>query len=429
MKHLIKKLLIKYKNNDLFKQAITLYSVNVLGIPLSIVSSVIITRFLGPSSYGDFKFLFNIFNLAVVVFSFGFFQAANRALVLNKSPQKAREYYGAELIIVAMLFFVMAVSLLIYSYFDKNINEKGLFTLFNYLLPFTWIFLLVHFFEVLFQADNKIKLLAKSRLYPQLAFFLSILIIYLVFLSYKGNKLILVWFFFITTQILVFLYIIFKIKPSLKNLKIRIKEIFFYNKTYGFNVYLGSICAVGFSQLTGILISYFSNNNSGVGYFSLAMTVAAPLSFIPNVIATTHYKDFSTRTKIPAKIQWVTFLVSFSALFLILILVAPFINILYGNKFKPVISLTYVVSFGVILNGLADFLNRFLGSHGKGKELRNSSIIVGFSLLILNLIFIPNFGETGAAYTLLISGLIYFLCMLWFYKRLVYQLNKNGLSK
>ncbi len=98
-KNIFKQLLFQYRNNQLFKQALGLYTVNIIGIPLSIISSVIITRFLGPSSYGDFKFLFNVFNLAIVIFSFGFFQAGNRALVLNTDQKKAREYYGAEIAI------------------------------------------------------------------------------------------------------------------------------------------------------------------------------------------------------------------------------------------------------------------------------------------------------------------------------------------
>ena len=421
---MIKKLLIQYRNNQLFKQSVALYTVNVIGIPLSIVNSVIITRFLGPSSYGDFKFLFNIFNLSIVIFSFGFLQAGNRALVLNKDNQKAKEFYAAELIIVLALFIIMAIFLLCFAFFDENINEKGLKNIFIYLIPFSWLFFLVSYFEVLFQADNKIKLLAKSRLLPQLGFFITTLIIYLVFFDYSGNRLIIIWGFFLITEILVFLHIIHKINPSFKNIKTRLTEIFFFNKTYGFNVYLGTICAVGFSQLTGVLISYFANNNSGVGYFSLAMTIAAPLSFIPNVIATTHYKDFSTRTSISRKLILITIAISLSALILIMILVGPFISFFYGTKFMPVISLTYIVCFGVILNGFADFFNRFLGSHGKGKALRNSAFLVGFSLLILNITFIPRFGETGAAYTLFLSGLIYFLCMFWFYKKLTIELKQ-----
>jgi O-antigen/teichoic acid export membrane protein len=416
-------MLLQYKSNERFKQAVTLYTANILGIPLSIINSVIITRFLGPSYYGDYRFLFNIFNLSVVFFSLGFFQAGNRALVLNSDKKKAKELYGAELVILGGLFLIMSIFLLGYALFDQNIAGKGLQNILIYLIPFSWVFLLVSYFEVLFQADNKINLLAKSRLFPQLAFFVATVIIYLAFFNYHGKRLNLIWTVFLIVQISIFVFILHKVGPSFKNLKSRLKEILSFNKSYGINVYLGSICAVGFSQLTGILISYFANNNSGVGYYSLATTIAGPLSFIPNVIATTHYKDFSTTSRIPRKLVLITLAISLSALAFILIVVSPFINIFYGAKFSPVVSLAYIVCFGVILNGAADFLNRFLGSHGKGRELRNSSIIVGLSLLLLNIVFIPRFGETGAAYTLLLSGMIYFLCMLWFYKRLVIELK------
>jgi O-antigen/teichoic acid export membrane protein len=45
--------------------------------------------------------------------------------------------------------------------------------------------------------------------------------------------------------------------------------------------------------------------------------------------------------------------------------------------------------------------------------------------LILNIIFIPLFGETGAAYTKLLSGLIYLLPMYWFYRRLIVKANER----
>ena len=154
----------QYTNNQRFRQVITLSTVNFVVIPLSVVSSIIITRFLGPSAYGDFSFLFRFFGLVVVLFSFGFFQAGNRALVLNNDLQKAREFYGAELIILGVLFLAMAIFLLAFAFFDKNINEKGLRNILIFLIPFSWVFLLVVYFEVLLQADNKIKLLANTRL-------------------------------------------------------------------------------------------------------------------------------------------------------------------------------------------------------------------------------------------------------------------------
>lgn len=425
---MIRQLWGKYQNNQKFKQVITLLSVNVIVIPLSIVSSIIITRFLGAAGFGDFKYLIYLFNLGVILFNLGFFHAGNRVLVLTDDTNKAREVYGAELIILGMLFLIMILCLVGYALVDNNIKEKGLQIVFIWTLPVAWIFLLSRYFEVLFQADNKINLLAKSRLYPKVGFFIAVLVLYLVYDNYSHNRLNIIWFLFMVTQILGFLYIIKKINPSFNNIGIRVKEILHYNKSYGFNVYLGSLFSTGFTNLTGILISYFGIDNSGVGYYGLALTIAGTLEFIPNVIGTTHFKDFSNKESIPRKLFMTTLGLSFVALVLTLLLVGPFIRFFYGAEFLPVISLTYIVSFGVILTGFADFLNRFLGSHGRGKALRNSAIIVGFATMVLNILLIPSYGEKGAAYVNVSSGVIYFLIMLWFYRKLVLDLKKGNIK-
>lgn len=416
---MFERLLQKYQSNVKIKQVAGLLSVNVISIPLSVITSIIITRFLGPSDYGSFKFILNLFSLATVIFTFGFFQAGNRALVLNSDLRKARELYGAELFISGLLFLLMAISFCGYAFFDKNISEKGLRLVLLLSLPFSWVFLISKYFEVLFQADNKIRLLAKARLFPHLIYFVTILIIYYFLKNYSGNRLILILASYFIGNIIVAVYIINKINPSFRNLRDRVREIIKYNKLYGFNVYIGSLFAVGFSQLTGILISYFSSDNSGVGYYSLAVTIAGPLAFIPNVIATTHYKDFSTSDKVSKKLLNITLAISFTALLGAVLLVGPFVRIFYGSEFASVIKLTYIVSFGILLNGLGDFFNRFLGSHGEGKALRNSAFIVGLSVMILNVILIPMFGEYGAALTTFISGLIYFVCMYIYYRKLV----------
>ena len=144
-----------------------------------------------------------------------------------------------------------------------------------------------------------------------------------------------------------------------------------------------------------------------------------PLAFIPNVIATSHYKDFSTSSKVSNMLLNITLAISLVSLLGAVVLVGPFVRIFYGSEFAPVIKLTYIVSFGILLNGLGDFFNRFLGSHGKGKALRNSAFIVGISVMMFNVILIPMFGEYGAALTTFISGLIYFVCMYIYYRRLV----------
>ncbi len=425
---MIKWFLEKYKTNLRFRQVLTLYSVNVIGIPLSIVTSVVMTKFLGPSGFGDYKFFFSLINLVIILITFGFIQAGNRALVLNHSREEAREYYGAELVILLFMYFLMALILMIYAFVDHNIKSKGLDQLLLYLIPFSWVFLLIQYFETLFQADNKISLLAKSRIFPQIVLFITAVFIYYVLFKFEGDKLKLVFTISLSLQIAVFLYIIYKVNPSFCNLRLRLSEIVSYNKSYGFNVYIGSVLSLGFNELTGVLISYFGADNAGVGYYALALTITMPLSFIPNVIATTHYKDFSTRLRIPKRLFLVTVFLSSFTIIMLWILVGPFIHYFYGHNFDTVINLTLVASIGVIFHGFGDFLNRFLGSHGQGKALRNSAIIVGFSLMTLNVILIPFYGEKGAAVTRALSGIIYVSCMFWFYKRLVNTLEREGIK-
>lgn len=401
--------------NTRVRQVLGLFSVNIIGLPIGIITSIVITRYLGAQGYGDYRFIHSVFNLAIIIFTLGFFQAGNRALVLNYDKQKAKEYYGAELIITGGIFILMSLFLVLYTLFDNNLNEKGLDVFMLFVIPFGWIFLLNRYFETLFQADNQIRKLSEVRLYPKIGFLLTSLLIYFVLMNIQTNRLAVVFGLYLLTECIVYIVIILKLNVSFKNFKSRFIEIWNHNKTFGFNVYLGSLFAVGFSQITEILISYFGIDNSGVGFYSLAITFTMPLSFIPNTIATTHYKDFSNSKKVPRKLLLITIGLSVASLIILWILVPPFVTFLYGKEFDSVILLNFIVSFGVIAHGFGDFFNRYLGANGRGKVLRNSAFIVGGCTMFLNLLLIPKWGENGAAYSKLASGFVYLILMVIYY--------------
>lgn len=420
---MIKRIIQQYGDNLRFRQVIRLFSVNFIGIPLGVITSIVVTKYLGTQGYGDYKFILSIFNFAVIIFTFGFFQAGNRALVLNNDKQKAKEYYGAELAIIGGLFIIMSIFLIFYALYDSNIQEKQLSHFLLYIIPFGWVFLLQKYYETLFQADNQINLLAKTRLYPKIGFLITATIVYFFFINKDFDRLSVIWLFYLITQVLVYSFVLYKLRISFRNIKIRLSEIWNYNKSFGFNIYLGSLFAVGFSQLSLIFISYFGIDNSGVGFYSLALTFSIPLAFIPNTIATTHYKDFSVQKYIPRKLILITLALSFSALIGLWIVVGPFVDFFYGKEFTSVIQLNFIVSIGVIAHGMADFFNRYMGANGKGKTLRNTSLIVGASILLGNLLLIPKWGEFGAAYTNILSGFIYLIVMVLYYVRFVKREN------
>lgn len=412
---LIKAQLKAYKSSARAKQSFNLLLTNFLGIPLGIITSIILTKTLGAEGFGDYSFIISIFTFSVLIASFGFFQSGNRALVLNHNKKRAKQYYGAELFISLLIFLIIACFLAIYSFTDQNLKAKGLSELLLLVLPIGFVFLSNTYIETLLQADNRISLLSTYRLLTKLVYVIVLIAFIGIVLAEIKEILLTVFYLYFFSQLLVFLIILWYLKPTFKALPKRLKELWLYNKTFGFNIYIGSIFAVGFTSLSQVLIGYFSESNSSVGFYALALTFAAPLALIPNTIATTHYKDFSRADKIPKKLLKITVGISLLALLCLWVILHPFINYFYGEEFMPVVRLNYIVSFGVLVHGFGDFYNRFLGANGQSVALRNSSFIVGGGAMLIGFALIPFFGEFGAAITRLVVGFIYLGTILWYY--------------
>ena len=401
------------------KQIISLLSVNIIGIPLAILTNILVTSYLGPELFGDYKLICGIFNLAALLVTLGFFQAGNRAIVLAKDNQRIREFYGAILIILFVLFCLMSVALLLFAYLDPNLAEKGLTKLFAVVIPLGLIPLWNQLYETILPADNKIGYLSKIRLYPKLINLLAAGLLYYLAQRLPWNRLIAILLVYNLSQLITFIHVASELKPTLRNFKVRIKEVFTYNKKFGFNVYIGALFAVGLGYLTEILISYFGANNVDVGYYSLSITLTQPLTFIPATIATTHYKSFASASSISRKLVLTTLLLSGLSVIALWVLIPPFIRCFYGSEFLPVIGINFFVCIGVFLHGIGDFINRFIQAKGKGAMLRNASIVVGLATLLSNIVLIPSYGAYGAAFSKIINGIVYIAIIYYFYRKTI----------
>ena len=204
-------------------------------------------------------------------------------------------------------------------------------------------------------------------------------------------------------------------------MKKNVKKVQQSNKDFGFNVYLGSIIAVGSTSLSGILISYFGADNIEVGYYSISQQFAAPLSLIPNVLATVYFRKFATAKSINKSLLMFVYGISFVSFIIIYIVAEPIVRTIYGEEYIDSVMILHILSLGILLYGVSDVYNRFLLAKGKGKELRNTSYIVGVMLLIANLILIREFGAIGAAMATVISGSIYFIVISFYYVRVKKQ--------
>lgn len=407
---------IGYLKNKINYQAVILLLASLISMAFMLGVNFFLTRLLDKESFGNYSLIINVFLFASIIFNFGYFYSLSKMIALTNSSIKQRELYSVGIITVIFLSIVMSFFLYLYVYLVIPEVNKEVIDIYYAFIPLSFFFLFNVFNEWALQGSNKITLLAFSRVAPK-GFFLFLLF-YLYFFYKDEMSLKLIFYIYFTSFLISYLYIFYNMKPKISNIIKNTKKIHQSNKQFGFNVYLGSVVAVGSTSLSGILISYFGVNNVEVGYYAISQQFAAPLSLVPNVLATVYFKKFATSDSINKKLLFFVYGISFISFITVYFISKPVVLIVYGNEYLDSVKILRLLIFGILLYGIADVYNRFLLSKGQGKVLRNTAYIVGIVLLFFNIILISKLGAIGASIATIISGLTYLIVIVVYYNKI-----------
>ena len=414
-------ILERIRGNKHLKQTSALFVWNIIGVPVNLAINFFMTRYLGAEAYGNYSFVARLFNLVFILMNFGLFRSVGRAILLSDDERQNREYYGTGLVLLLIIMTLTALLLYPYTLLSQNIETKGIRHVLLVIIPFCIAEFLNKYNEQVLPSNNRISLLIEQRYGPRILLLIIITALFFLWDSCE-NKLPICLFALYGTQLFFYGYVIIKLKPLFSNIKKRCDYIKEINRSYGMQVYIGDFLSNVFMAIMPLLISLFSLNNTEVGFYSLAIMLCAPMNYIPSALMTSYYKKYSTYKEIPKKIFRLTILSSLGCLFLLWIIISPFVKFFYTPEYNPVILITIVTSLGTFLYGVADFITRYLASQGDGIALRNSSILVGLITLVCSLLLIPNYAALGAAITYGVAGLFYVI-IIYIYYRIRVNLN------
>lgn len=384
----------------------------ILNIILGIIISILTTRYLGPKEYGIFQYLVNLLSIIPILFTLGVFIATQKLVAHQKYDNLRKEFLGAVLVYTLISSIIMSIVLFGYSFIDDMLYKTNLGTVIRILSPWVIVYQLQTCLENYLAGDNQIQILSLNRTGPKLSF-LFLLFLIIAFSTRKLDG-----FYFNIIQMLgmmiIYIYTIIKLKPHFNNLKNTFSIIYHEVKVYGIHEYTGTLFDIFTDKIAAFSILYFLTSKE-VGFYSLSCTVAAPLSLISGVIGTTSYKEFANSKILPSKPTQITIALAIISLITFLLVIGKVFILFYSKAYSNVINLTYVTAFAFTLWGIADYINRFLGSHGFGKEMRNAAFLIGVSNILGFTSLVYLFGVMGAAITKLLAGLIYLLTMVYYY--------------
>jgi len=399
---------------------VILYSSILFSIFLAVGVSVTTTRLLGPQLFGDFKFLYRIFNFVLIFSTFGLFISGGRLLAQKKHDRLRPQLTGALLVCAVGISLLFTLLLFGFSFFQDTIFNNKLGYYIRMLSPLLFVFPFQVCLQRTLTGDNRIREISFKKVASP-ALYLIAVIIYNYFVPLSLASALVLKFL---SGAVILLGVIIWIKPKFKNIKNNILLIVQENKTNGFPVYIGLLFGVATASLGEISIGYYMDNIH-VGFFALAMTLTAPLGMIPNVVGTTFFKDFANRKSIPLKVNLATLLLTCFALLLFIVFIKYIFLFLYSKDYAPTLPLVYYLAVSTTLHGMGDYFTRFLGAHGRGKEMRNRAIIVGIVNVAGAYFLVKYFGMMGAVATKLISSTIYMVLCYAIYHNLARTLQNK----
>jgi O-antigen/teichoic acid export membrane protein len=213
--------------------------------------------------------------------------------------------------------------------------------------------------------------------------------------------------------------IIASTRPSFCRLKRTWKCLNVENKRYGIQLYYGSLAMLATNYIAGITLGAFNDDNQNVGFYTLALTITSSLSVLPGIIGTTNFKQFASQDRIPSKVIRTTLYLTVASCLFFVLLINPIVDFLYPESYNMVGVYSSWMAVGFCIHGLGDMINRYLGSHGQGKQIRNASFICGSVRVIGFSALVYLWDINGAIITNIVSSALYAVTLFIYYRKYI----------
>lgn len=142
-----------------------------------------------------------------------------------------------------------------------------------------------------------------------------------------------------------------------------------------------------------------------------------PLSMLPSIVGTSYFKKFAVVRHIDKNIFISTISITLLSLIFFILIIQEIVSFLYPASYSLVGTYASLLAISRCLHGIGDMINRFLGAHGLGKEIRNASFATGICMVSGSLFAVYLYNIWGAICTNIISAITYLIVLIYYYKK------------
>lgn len=393
------------KGSGIGRGALHLTLAKIMTILMSLVSSMLLSRFRTVEEYGTYNQLTIAITLAASLFMLGLPNSINYFLAKADTPKERKDFISVYYSLNTALGVVFGVALVLATpLVELYFNNPAISEFMYFLALYPWAYVTISGISNLLVVYDKTKKLMLVNVITAAVSLLSVLVIQLLGLSFKeyitaflvGNMAIAVWIYIMSARLEG------GMRPSFKG-KI-IKQILVYSVPIGLASLVGTVnieldkLMIG-NQLGTEALAYYANAGKELPLTMVAASLTAVL--MPQLVRKLKVDDKAGVVTLWGRsVELSYILICFFATACV-VFAPQIMTILYSEKYLPGVDVFRIYSLVLILR--VTYFGMVLNCIGKTKFIFWSSIASLVLNVVLNYLMYLAFGFIGPAIATLLS--------------------------
>jgi O-antigen/teichoic acid export membrane protein len=386
--------------NGISENAAVTFSAELLSFVFGLAASILLARVLGPSGRGTFALLMLIPTMMLRFGCLGI-EAANVYFTGSKKYH-LKDIVSNSMLSSALLGSVLLVLLALVSRcetFSHFLQSNKIVSIYLWMMALTVpVSLVCSFLKKVLLGSGRI--IAFNQLnVAQILFYLVAVILFLPVLKKGLWGVVLAYAFSVLAagaMTVLFVRKLTKISFAFK------RKLFVDAARYGLKAYIANLAQFLNYRLDMFLVAFFLTPEQ-VGYYSLSVVLAEKLWMFPTAVSTVLFPRISAMNDTEAngltpRVARHIFFMMFILAMLCAALGRPAIKILYGSAFLPAVVPLLLLLPGVVALGGTEVLTSDLAGRGKPQFATYAAVTSLLVNIPLNLVLIPRWGISGAAF-------------------------------
>ncbi|MED2970934.1 flippase [Fictibacillus sp. B-59209] len=407
-------------NRSFVRNSFLTFSRQVTNIVIGILLLVVLARILGPAGQGKYALITLLPTVLLTFLTLGI--NTSTIYYISRGDVKLNTVYNNNIIIGTLLSLVsMGIGAIVIFFFsEKFFNHTPHTLLYLCLLALPFMFLR-EYFQTVFQGLQDFKLFNTAMVVNQVGILGFVAVFVLIFrLGLPGAIMA-----FIAGNLINVAYMVYQLKKK-HRLRFNIRgfswEYFRKSVNYGLKAHISNFASFLNYRIVVFLIGFFMVD-SAVGIYVTAMNIGERLTIFAASISNVLYPKIAA-IETDEERNHLTSLVSRNIMAITLVIALAgtivakdLIVTLFGHQYENSASLLQITLPGVALLSVEKILSNDIAGRGKPELNMYLSIFNVLFNLVLNVVLIPRYGVTGAAFSATITYFVSFLVKVVLYKK------------